>query len=617
MAIAGLGAAPWVAWALLIGCDGPRPAESPRANSSPAPVLSSPNAAPDSVSPSPLILTSSPTTSIGDPTKEGWATEAFSQVAVSQLQQLGKLLEHGEFNDKTQVASFIDEHFRSSPLLPDTLQTIYNDSSVRVDRLLRDPAGTPSTQWVSDPQQAMGSLLKSFADYPQRMSKFKLFRVQSESNEITTRQYFHFAGFRDDESREHNATWSIGWSLGHADGRPRIRWIQVEEVEQVTATVANRTWLVDCTRSLLDHVPAYSTALQMGIGHWQTRLESSLGTYNFGHHGLSIGDLNGDGLDDLYVCQTGGLPNHVFLQRPDGTLLDDSVRSQADFLDNTRSALLIDLDNDGDQDLVLSLASGLLFLENDGSAQFRQRARINSVRQAFSLAAADYDQDGWLDLYVCVYYASGDGVSQLPLPLPYFDATNGGQNYLIRNRGDWRFEDVTTAVGLDDDNRRFSFAAAWEDHDNDGDLDLLVVNDYGPNHLYVNDGGRFRNVANTNGLLDGAFGMSATWSDYDRDGDFDIYVANMFSAAGNRVTFQPQFKPTETDHTRSRFRHLARGNSLFRNRGDGTYEDVSVEMGVTMGRWSWGSLFADLNNDGWDDLLVSNGFITGTQTDDL
>ena len=111
--------------------------------------------------------------------------------------------------------------------------------------------------------------------------------------------------------------------------------------------------------------------------------------------------------------------------------------------------------------------------------------------------------------------------------------------------------------------------------------------------------------------------MSATLSDYDRDGLQDIYVSNMFSAAGNRVTFDPRFKPDESPETRARFQHLARGNSLFRNRGDGTFEDVSEPMGVTMGRWSWGSLFADINNDGWDDLLVANGFITGRKPDDL
>jgi hypothetical protein len=201
--------------------------------------------------------------------------------------------------------------------------------------------------------------------------------------------------------------------------------------------------------------------------------------------------------------------------------------------------------------------------------------------------------------------------------LPYFDATNGGSNYLIRNRGDWKFDNITDQVGLGDDNSRFSLAAAWEDYDNDGDVDLLVVNDFGPNQLYRNTDGRFQNVAAEASLLDGAFGMSATFADFDHNHWMDLYVSNMFSAAGNRVTFQPQFKRQLSVNEKERFRYLARGNSLFRNVGQGIFEDVSVSHGVTIGRWSWGSLFADLNNDSWDDLLVANGYLTGGSADDL
>jgi hypothetical protein len=434
---------------------------------------------------------------------------------------------------------------------------------------------------------------------------------------VVTRQYFHISGSTAQQAREINATWQMTWTVGDEGQPPRIRSINLEQLEQVTSRVVDRSWLVDCTQSVLGQDATYQRTLQVGVDHWLSRLEATHGIYNFGYHGLALGDVNGDGLDDLYICQSGGLPNHLFVQQPDGTLRDMAAAAQVDFLDNTRSALLIDLDNDGDQDLVLALVSGMLFLENDATGRFRLRARINRVRQAFSLAAADYDQDSRLDVYACVYYGSGEDAAELPLPMPYFDATNGGQNYLIKNLGDWKFADVTAEVGLDEDNRRFTFAATWEDYDNDGDLDLLVVNDFGPNQLYRNEAGHFRNVAQEVGLVDGAFGMSSTWGDYDHNGRMDLYVANMFSAAGNRVTFQPRFKPGETDQTRSRFRHLARGNSLFHNRDDGTFADVSVETGVTMGRWSWSSLFVDLNNDSWDDLLVTNGFVTGTQTDDL
>jgi hypothetical protein len=124
-------------------------------------------------------------------------------------------------------------------------------------------------------------------------------------------------------------------------------------------------------------------------------------------------------------------------------------------------------------------------------------------------------------------------------------------------------------------------------------------------------------VAGQAGLLDSAFGMSATFADFDHNGWMDLYVSNMFSAAGNRVTFQPEFKAQLSEAQKARFQYLARGNSLFQNRGDGQFEDASVSHGVTLGRWSWGSLFADVNNDSWDDLLVANGYLTGESVDDL
>ena len=102
-----------------------------------------------------------------------------------------------------------------------------------------------------------------------------------------------------------------------------------------------------------------------------------------------------------------------------------------------------------------------------------------------SLAAADFDEDGDLDVYACCY--SQRATSPLMgRPVPYHDANNGGRNLLFRNDGRWRFQDVTRQVGLDENNRRFSFAACWEDYDNDGDLDLYVANDYGRNNLYEN-----------------------------------------------------------------------------------------------------------------------------------
>jgi hypothetical protein len=108
--------------------------------------------------------------------------------------------------------------------------------------------------------------------------------------------------------------------------------------------------------------------------------------------------------------------------------------------------------------------------------------------------------------------------------------------------------------------------------------------------------------------------MSAAWGDYDRDGWMDLYIGNMFSAAGSRVTRQAKFKPGISDELRTTFRHFARGNTLLRNLGQpGSpgFEDASLPAAVTVGRWAWGSIFADLNNDGWEDLVVANGYQSG------
>ncbi len=137
-----------------------------------------------------------------------------------------------------------------------------------------------------------------------------------------------------------------------------------------------------------------------------------------------------------------------------------------------------------------------------------------------------------------------------------------------------------------------------------------MANDYGRNSLYRNDDGHFVDVAGEAGVEDISAGMSVSWGDYNRDGLPDIYVSNMFSSAGNRISYQRQFKSEATQSTRDDYRRFARGNTLFENAGDGTFRDVTERAGVTMGRWAWASNFVDLNNDGWEDLLVANGMLT-------
>jgi len=146
---------------------------------------------------------------------------------------------------------------------------------------------------------------------------------------------------------------------------------------------------------------------------------------------------------------------------------------------------------------------------------------------------------------------------------------------------------------------------------------LYVANDFGRNNLFRNDGGTFTDVTAKNHANDSAFGMSITWGDFDRDGWMDAYVSNMFSAAGGRVTHQDRFLKTSPEE-KKRLQRFARGNTLLHNDGTGNaFDDVSVQAGVAVGRWAWSSNFVDINNDGWEDLVVANGFLTTDDKSDL
>jgi hypothetical protein len=292
-----------------------------------------------------------------------------------------------------------------------------------------------------------------------------------------------------------------------------------------------------------------------------------------------------------------------------------------DFLDRTTSSLLVDLDNDGDQDMTLATFEGVLILENSGET-FRQRVHHRmDEHDVQSLSAADYDGDGDLDIYVTVDFASSESRRREQLPaFVYHDANDGGGNAMLRNEingSTWAFTDATRESGLDENNQRHSLAAAWEDCDNDGDQDLYVANDYGQNNLYINVNGHFADQAVPQGVVDYGSGMSASWADFDRDGHPDLYVGNMFSSAGNRITTQSRFLAGSESSTRQLYRRFVKGNSLFRNLGDGRFVEVSAAAHVEMGRWAWSSVFADINNDGWQDLFVANGYITTEDTGDL
>jgi tetratricopeptide (TPR) repeat protein len=215
-------------------------------------------------------------------------------------------------------------------------------------------------------------------------------------------------------------------------------------------------------------------------------------------------------------------------------------------------------------------------------------------------------------------YSYYRGLNQYRVPTPFYDARNGPPNFLMHNNGDGTFSDVTAASGMKQNNDRYSFTCGWTDYNNDGWPDLYVVNDFGRKNLYRNNGdGTFTDVAAEAGVDDVGAGMSVCWLDYDNDGNQDLYVADMWSAAGKRVTVQSEFMKGAPAETRALGCKHARGNSLFRNLNGRHFEDVSAKSGVEMGRWSWSSDAWDFDHDGYPDLYISNGMISGADRHEL
>ena len=541
-----------------------------------------------------------------DAKADGWPSEVYHDQAKKALHGF---LEAGLRNQP--VDEFLAADFQGSTVLrPEGLKLVHDSGTSAVARAeslapeLQPPAALP---------QLLAALRAPFLDGPAADS-FKIVRVDMESaTAFTITALVQIAGKANGGPVQQNGEWRIAMAAKD-ESHVGVRSIRLHSFDEVRSSAA---LYGDVTAAVFGANPRFREELQRGVNEYFRKVDRLCGNLFMGWQGVAVGDVDGDGLDDLYVAMQGGLPNRLFRHNPDGTATDVAVAANVAFLDNTTGVLFADFDNDKDQDLALTFAQNVAIGWNDGSGKFPEFTRLEDAHPAFihSLAAADPDRDGDLDLYACRY----DKNETLgATPVPYHDARNGAPNLYWRNEGRRRFHNAAREVGLDHNNDRYSLAAIWEDFDGDGDSDLMVANDFGCNNYYRNDGGKFRDVAEQAGVDERAASMGLTVADYDEDGDMDVYVSNMFSSAGQRIVTQTdKFMGGNAGALEKHYLSHARGNTLLRNRGDGSFEDATLASGTVLGRWAWGAKFVDFNNDGREDLYVPNGFITNREPDDL
>jgi hypothetical protein len=453
-------------------------------------------------------------------------------------------------------------------------------------------------EYVAAPEEVAGQVLKDYlaAFTDAEHAVLDIHKVNKMEGAVVCDVFFDFRGQSQGLLRQDRGWMSVRFV--EEAGQWKIASVDMEQQEILTA---ENTAFVDVTEaSGLATIPLFA------------RLEA----LRRGGYAITVGDIDGDSDADIYVGGWGA--SNLYSNNGDGTFVDVTATANIGNVDRVKAASLSDLDNDGDKDLVLSRfiddkSEDLLVYLNEGDGNFAIQSgavtKALNYDRAMPLTVADFNSDGNLDLYVGFPGARD---------FTYLDAKPNPLNThgIFMNQGNATFADETLKSGLDVlPSKRVGLAAyphasVKADFDGDGRVDLMIADDRrGVSQVFKNDGNaNFSDVAADSGLNNEAWAMGIAVGDYDNDGLPDIYYSNIDFLAAKRIDSVLNDEDIQTFH----------GNRLYRNLGEGKFEDVTDKSGVGWaGEAAAGAGWFDYDNDGDLDLYVLNGLWTGPGDEDL
>ncbi len=394
------------------------------------------------------------------------------------------------------------------------------------------------------------------------------------------------------------------------------------------------------------------SATKTGVGAANLVSDEHIVRNRFAMHGsgIAVGDVDGDDLADIFVARL--YAPHVLYRNLGGWRFED-VTTAAGVACNrcvSTGAAFVDLDGDRDLDLIVTMLGGpnaVYF--NDGTGHFVEltsEAGIMSSRGSTSVALADVDSDGDLDLYVANYKRialadslpaeriTWEAASASDLREHYFFRTAGTKvireelaepDVLYLNDGTGRFRPVDWTGGafldengnrLSDSPRDWALTARFHDVNGDGYPDLYVCNDYGSEDvLWLGNGkGTFKKAGRLAIRKTSHATMSVDFSDVDRDGHVDVFLTDMLSRTYPRRQTQRTTRiPVEIPAGNITSRPQEMQNVLLKSRGDGTFAEIAHFAHVAASEWSWATSFLDVDLDGWEDILITTGHVFDVQ----